>query len=96
MYREPEHSWRYLLAENNPEIWDEDRGVLQTAIRYYLQREEADRARRLAQRLVMLTFSSTGSETPEDQQEWLNRLSRSSRLQKELNEKIDIVLRSLR
>jgi len=83
------------FCEYHPAIWDEDLKGVQSLIANYLRRGDTDQARRLAQRLLMLTLTWRKSSTPADQQRWLNRLGRSTQLQDELDEKVDVLLASL-
>lgn len=83
------------FCEHHPEIWDEDTGDLQRSTRYYLRRGDTERAQCQAQRLLMLTLSRRGSKSREDQQRWLSRLSRNTRLQEELDENVETLLAKL-
>lgn len=79
----------------NPAIWEEDPSVLRTLTRNGLDRGDTDRARRLAQRFLMLNLSWRRSKTTADQQRWLSKLGQDTSLQDQLEEHIDILIARL-
>lgn len=83
------------FCDNTPAIWEEDADTLQPIIHHYLRKEDFSRARRVAQRLLMLSFKWRKSATSTDQLNWLRSLSRSRELREQLDRSAGTVLENM-